>query len=43
MEAPLIVSIHCRYKTCKEMCGQRKRGRHCPKQKKMDEFLEENK
>jgi hypothetical protein len=32
-------SIHCLYKTCKNKCNQQKRGRHCPKQKKITEII----
>ena len=35
-----MASIHCRWKNCKtKSCPSRKRGRHCPKQKKVNEFL----
>ncbi len=35
-----MASIHCRWVNCKEKsCASRGRGRHCPKQKKIDVFL----
>jgi hypothetical protein len=37
-----MASIHCRWVNCpQKACTERQRGHHCPKQKKLSEFLQE--